>query len=240
MTRRSTHRRRSAGLSLTAALLPVFATAADAKEVKKEKSPRPPAARAYVASEHDRLEQEIAAPSRQHAALSAGASGWPDLRIDSRVIWRWICDQMPNVDANSDTQAVPWVRDRGALSRSATLHAANRSAAPTLAQAAALAAGRPADRRPPLDDLAASAAAGPASASMPADLTGPLYRVATASDHTSAMARVCDTCCTTDLVALTPAAPDTDATEVATLHDRLPQTLNRALNHAGPDSTGTP
>ena len=106
---------------------------------KKEKAPQPSAVRDFVSSETQRLEGEMAGLIQQHVALSAGAAAWLDLRIDSRVLSRWVCQQLLNADPNSDTQAIVWLRYQDTLNLSATLDAANLTTAPTPAQAAALA-----------------------------------------------------------------------------------------------------
>ena len=122
-------------------LLPTLSPAAQSAEKPKKdnKAAQPSAVRDFVNSETGRLEGEVVGLIQQHAALAAGATAWLDLRIDSRILSRWVCQQLLNADPNSDTQAIVWLRYTDALSLSATLDAANLTAAPTPAQAAALA-----------------------------------------------------------------------------------------------------
>ena len=123
----------------TALLAAGMLTTSPARAAKKEaKSEQPATLRNFVESETDRLEQEMAALIQQKAAVAAASSGWLDLRIDSRVISRWTCQQLFSTGPMSDAQAVAWLRYQDALSLSATLDSANLAAAPSAAQAAAL------------------------------------------------------------------------------------------------------
>ncbi|HEY0010173.1 MAG TPA: hypothetical protein VGB55_15720 [Tepidisphaeraceae bacterium] len=124
---------------ITLAVLATFSGLATAQEKRREKPAQPVLLKNYVAERIARLERETAELIRTRADATAD-SAYRELRIDLRILQRWLTQELLTPAPYSDAQAVVWLRhkDLAEVTSIVDKRFATGAAPPTKAQTDAL------------------------------------------------------------------------------------------------------
>lgn len=107
---------------------------------KPPKTPQPAILKAYVPTQTARVEGELATLIQKRAETPAAALAYHEMRIDLRIVQRWLLAQLLTAEPYSDLQTVVWLRHRDLDSLIATVDswATTQSGGPTKVQSEAM------------------------------------------------------------------------------------------------------
>jgi hypothetical protein len=79
---------------------------------RRSETPQPAILKAYVPTQTARIEGELATLIQKRAETPAAAMAYHEMRIDLRIVQRWLVSQLLAAEPYSDLQAVLWLRHR--------------------------------------------------------------------------------------------------------------------------------
>jgi hypothetical protein len=90
----------------------LLASLAAAQDRPRKPPQQPEILKSYVATQNGRLENELATLIQKRSETPANDQPYHELKIDLRIMQRWLVQQLTQADPFSDAQAVYWLRHR--------------------------------------------------------------------------------------------------------------------------------